>query len=148
MGNLEIKVKYTTEIDKEFKELEGISQGDWIDLRVAEDYNLKRGDFKLLRLGVCMQLPEGYEAHVCSRSSTFKKYGIFMSNSMGIIDNSYCGDTDEWLYAAIATKDVVIPRGTRIAQFRLERIQPNISFVKVDKLEGESRGGFGSTGEK
>lgn len=142
---MEIKIKYfTEEIDK----IAPISKGDWIDLRAAKKVEMKQGDFALIPLGVAMKLPEGYEAHVAPRSSTFKNFGIIQANSMGIIDNSYSGDNDQWLFPAIALRDTVINVNDRICQFRIMEIQPQIEFTVVEKLEGADRGGFGSTGVK
>lgn len=111
-----IKIKYVKEgMDK----LEIINGGDWIDLRIAEDVTLKAGDFKLIPLGVAMMLPKGYEAIIIPRSSTFKKYGIIQANSVGLIDEAYCGNNDEWHFPAFATRDIKIPKNTRICQFRI-----------------------------
>ena len=126
--------------------IDKISVGDWIDLRAAEDVDMKKGEYKKISLGVSMKLPEGYEAHVSSRSSTFQKWGIMLTNGIGIIDNSYSGDNDIWMYPAIAIKDTHISKGDRIAQFRIAKKQPEIEFISVDHLEGPDRGGFGSTG--
>lgn len=125
-----------------------IEKGDWIDLRSNEAVSLKAGDFKLIHLGVGMKLPEEFEAHIAPRSSTFKKWGILQTNSIGIIDNSYSGDEDEWMMPVYATRDTMIERGDRICQFRIVKRQPEIEFVTVDKLDETSRGGFGSTGTK
>ena len=126
--------------------IDKISIGDWIDLRAAEDVDMKKGEYKKISLGISMKLPEGYEAHVSSRSSTFQKWGIMLTNGIGIIDNSYSGDNDIWMYPAIAIKDTHISKGDRIAQFRIVKKQPEIEFISVDHLEGPDRGGFGSTG--
>lgn len=126
--------------------IDKISVGDWIDLRAAEDVDMKKGEYKKISLGVSMKLPEGYEAHVSSRSSTFQKWGIMLTNGIGIIDNSYSGDNDIWMYPAIAIEDTHISKGDRIAQFRIVKKQPEIEFISVDHLEGPDRGGFGSTG--
>lgn len=139
---LEIKIKYFSDIDK----IEKISKGDWIDLRSAIDVKLKAGEYKLIPLGVGIKLPNGYEANVVPRSSTFKKWGIMQTNSFGVIDNSYSGDTDQWHFPAYATRDTVIKKNDRIAQFRIQKIQPKIQFIEVDNLDEKSRGGFGSTG--
>lgn len=120
--------------------------GDWCDLCAAERVEMKAGEFKIISLGVAMQLPEGYEAHVLPRSSTFKRWGILMTNSMGIIDNSYCGDNDVWGFPALATRDTAIEAGDRIAQFRIVKKMPPVQFQLVDKLGNEDRGGFGSSG--
>ena len=127
-------------------ELKKISVGDWIDLSSAVTIHMKKGEFKLIPLGVGMVLPKGYEALVVPRSSTFKRYNIIMTNSIGIIDNSYCGNADEWHFPAYAIDDCEIVRGDRIAQFRVVKNQPSIMFNVVDRLADVSRGGFGSTG--
>ena len=139
-----IKIKY---FDQEIEKIQKISKGDWIDLRIAERVELKAGEYRLLHLGVGMILPDGYEAHVLPRSSTPSKFGIIMSNSMGVIDNSYSGDADEWKFPAVAIRDTVIEKGDRIAQFRIIKNQPVIEFEIVDHLNDESRGGIGSTGK-
>ena len=128
-------------------EIEKIDKGDWVDLRAAESVSLKAGDFALISLGVSMKLPDGYEAHVVPRSSTFKTWGILQTNSMGIIDNSYSGDNDIWKMPVLATKDITINVNDRICQFRIMPKMDLIRFEKVDHLDGVDRGGFGSTGE-
>lgn len=137
-----IKIKYFTDIEH----IEKISQGDWIDLRAAETVSLSKGEFKLISLGVGMILPDGYEAHIVPRSSTFKKFHIIQTNHMGIIDNSYCGEQDEWKLPALAVEDTIINKNDRICQFRIVKKQPEIVFEQVEKLSDTSRGGFGSTG--
>ena len=138
-----IKVKYHTDI----LPIESLDKGDWIDLRAAEDVELQPGDFKLISLGVSMKLPEGYEAHMVPRSSTFKNWGIIQANHMGIIDNSYSGDNDIWKYPVIATKFVKINKNDRICQFRIVKKQPELIFETVEYLDGPDRGGFGSSGK-
>lgn len=140
-----IKVKYFV---KGLDPLEKINVGDWIDLRAGETVSLKKGDYYLIRLGVGMILPEGYEALVLPRSSTPYKFGIMVANSMGVIDNSYCGDADEWRFPAIALRDTVIHKGDRIAQFRIVENQPKLVFQTVTALKANSRGGIGSTGKR
>lgn len=137
-----IKIKYHADIEK----IETITVGDWIDLRASETVILQKGDFKLIPLGVSMQLPEGYEALIVPRSSTFKNYGIIQTNSMGVIDESYCGDSDQWMMPVFATRDASINKNDRICQFRIVEHQPHIIFNEVDKLENPARNGFGSTG--
>lgn len=138
-----IKIKYhTDEIDK----IKEIAVGDWIDLRAAETTILHKGGFKLISLGVSMKLPEGYEAHVVPRSSTFKKWGVLQTNSMGIIDNSYSGTNDIWRFPALAVRDTVINKNDRICQFRIVKRQPTVEFEEMDTLDAVDRGGFGSTG--
>jgi dUTP pyrophosphatase len=138
-----IPIKY---FDDEIDKLEKIPVGDWIDLRSAETVELKQGEYKLIRLGVGMILPHGFEAHILPRSSTPNKFGIMCANSMGIIDNSYSGDGDEWKFPAVAIRDTVIHKNDRIAQFRIVRNQPRFEFEIVDHLNDVSRGGIGSTG--
>ena len=123
-------------------------RSDWIDLRAAEEVALKAGEFKLIPLGVAMALPEGYEAHLAPRSSTFKNYGILQTNSVGVVDWSYRGDNDEWKMPVYATRDVTIEKGARICQFRIVENQPKLNFVQVEHLDSPDRGGFGSTGKR
>lgn len=122
-------------------------KSDWIDLRAAEDVMFEQGEFKLIKLGISMKLPEGYEAHVVPRSSTFKNYGLLQTNSCGIIDQSYCGQNDIWKWPAYATRPTYVHKNDRICQFRIVKNQPRIEFQEVERLEGEDRGGFGSTGK-
>lgn len=142
---LEIKVKYFTDIEP-IKFIE--NKSDWYDLRSAEDVELKSGEFKLIKLGVAIQLPAGYEAIVAPRSSTFKNYGIIQASSIGVIDESYCGDNDQWMLPAIALRDTVIHKNDRICQFRIIAHQPQHIITTVSKLEGADRGGIGSTGKQ
>ena len=139
---LTLKVKYLRSVSS----LEQKDGCDWIDLRAGETISLSKGDFKIIPLGVAIQLPEGYEAHIVPRSSTFKRFGIIQTNGVGIIDESYCGDDDEWGMPVLATKDVVIEKDTRICQFRVMLKQPDLRFWDVPSLDNVNRGGFGSTG--
>ena len=141
-----IKIKYfSDQIDK----LCYIDEkSDWIDLRSAEEVTLKTGEFKLIPLGVGMQLPKGYEAHVVPRSSTFKNFGIIQTNHMGVIDYTYSGDNDQWYMPVYAVRDTTIHVNDRICQFRIMENQPKIEFEEVAALEGKDRGGFGSTGKQ
>jgi dUTP pyrophosphatase len=139
---INVKVKYFTDIEP----IEQINGGDWIDLRAAEDVFMESGDFKLIPLGVAMQLPKDYEAHVVPRSSTYKKWHIIQANHMGVIDNSYCGDDDQWMFPAIALEDTMIHKNDRICQFRIVKNQPKINFTQVETLDNKNRGGFGSVG--
>lgn len=140
-----INIKYVKDGMEKIKQIEN---GDWIDLRIAEDVTLEAGEFKLIPLGVAMMLPKGYEALVIPRSSTFKKYGIIQANSVGLIDETYCGNNDEWHFPAYATRNINIPKNTRICQFRIIEHQPPVDIVEVKELSEINRGGFGSTGEK
>lgn len=141
---MQIKIKYFTDKIDRLEYIDGKS--DWIDLRAAEDVTLKAGEFKLIPLGIAMELPQGYEAHVVPRSSTFKNFGIIQTNSMGVIDESYCGDNDQWFFPAYALRDTEIHVGDRICQFRIMEHQPKIQFDEVLFLGNEDRGGHGSTG--
>lgn len=154
-----------------------IEKGDWIDLRTNESVIFKAPqagvqrqqnnekvrdvsfDYKLIPLGIAMQLPKGFEAVVAPRSSTFKKLGILQANSLGIIDNSYNGNDDYWQFPAIALRATTIDEGTRICQFRIQLSQKatfwqklrwlfssKIEIVQVDSLSAANRSGFGSTG--
>lgn len=140
-----IKIKY---FEHSLTKVQKVSFGDWIDLRAAEDITLKQGEYKLIPLGIGMILPEGYEAHIAPRSSTFKNFGIISANSIGIIDNSYSGNDDEWHFPAIALRDTTIKKDDRICQFRIVKNQPDIAFKHVVRLNYKSRGGIGSTGTK
>ena len=141
-----IKIKYFTDQIERLDYIEGKS--DWIDMRASEEVTLDAGDFALIPLGVAMELPEGYEAHLVPRSSTFKNWGIIQTNSMGVVDCSYCGDNDMWRMPVYATRDTVIHVGDRIAQFRIMKNQPTIVFEEVSHLGNADRGGFGSTGKQ
>ena len=139
-----IKIKYFTDkIDK----IQKIDKGDWIDLRAAQDVELKAGEFKLIPLGVAMELPKGYEAHVVPRSSTYKNFGIIQTNHQAVIDESYCGDNDQWFMPAYALRDTHIEVNDRICQFRIMENQPPLVFREVAALDNADRGGIGSTGK-
>ena len=139
---MKIKVKYHTDI----LPLEINDKGDWIDLRAAEDMKLWAGHDYYIPLGISVELPEGYEAHIAPRSSAFKRWGIIQANSVGVIDNSYCGDNDIWMMPVYATRFTEIKKNDRICQFRIVEKQPHLEFETVDHLGNEDRGGFGSTG--
>lgn len=138
-----IEIEYHTDITP----IEVNPKGDWVDLRAAEDVEMKVGDFRLISLGVSMKLPEGYEAHIVPRSSTYKNWGIIQANHMGVVDNSYCGNNDIWKFPAIAIRDTQIYKNERICQFRIMKKQPALEFMEVDRLDDEDRGGFGSSGK-
>ncbi|MDD4563944.1 MAG: deoxyuridine 5'-triphosphate nucleotidohydrolase [Eubacteriales bacterium] len=141
-----IKIKYLNNDIIRLKYIGGKS--DWIDLRSAERVVMKAGEYKLIHLGVAMQLPEGYEAHIVPRSSTFKNYGIIQTNHLGVVDCKFCGTNDWWHMPVYAIKDTIIEMNDRICQFRIEKNQPAIDFEEVEELFAEDRGGFGSTGKK
>lgn len=139
-----IQIKY---FDKEIDKVEKISKGDWIDLRSAETIHLKKGEFRLIPLGVGMKLPNGYEANIVPRSSTYKNFKILQTNCFAVIDNSYSGDSDEWKLPVIAMEDTIIHKNDRICQFRINKVQPEIEFEEVEHLDEVDRGGIGSTGK-
>lgn len=142
---LKLKVKY---FDKEIEKIKKINKGDWIDLRSAAGMFLTKGQFALIPLGVGMVLPEGYEAHIAPRSSTFKNWKILQVNSVGIVDNSYSGDTDQWMMPVFATEDTEIKKNDRICQFRIIEKMPELEIEEVEHLNDKSRGGLGSTGQR
>ena len=150
---MKIKIKYFDNA----KELNMIEKGNWCDLYANKDMFIPEGEKMMIPLGIAMQLPEGYEAHVVPRSSTFKTWGIIQTNHIGIIDNSYCGDNDQWFYPAYCLEPknfidnqygTLIRKGDKIAQFRIIEVQPKLEFEKVELLGNKDRGGFGSTGSK
>ena len=138
-----IKIKYH---DHELEKITKIVTGDWIDLRAAETVELQEGDEYIISLGVSMKLPDGYEAHLAPRSSTYKKWGIIQTNSVGVIDNSYSGDNDIWGMPVRAFRNTVIKKNDRICQFRIIKKMGDLSFEEVTHLSDIDRGGFGSTG--
>ena len=143
---VELKIRY---ISKEIEKLRYIDVvSDWIDLRSAENVSLKAGESRLIRLGIAVELPQGYEAHIVPRSSTYKNFGILQTNHFGVVDHSYCGDEDEWKYPVLAMRDTEIHVNDRICQFRIMKNQPKLVFTEVEHLTGASRGGFGTTGVK
>ena len=144
MESIRLKIKYHNEELERLTYVEGKS--DWIDLRCAEEISFSKGDFKLVNLGVSIALPEGYEALVVPRSSTFKTWGLLQTNSCGVIDESYSGDEDVWRWPALATRDTVVHVNDRICQFRILKHQPALVFEETDVLGDKNRGGFGSTG--
>lgn len=145
--NSKVLIRYHKELYPNLQEIEVFEKGDFIDLRSAEYVSMKAGEYKAISLGVSMKLPEGYWGQLCPRSSLFKNHGILVANSFGVIDESYCGDDDIWKLAAYATRDTIIEANERIAQFRIVKKQP-FTIESVEKLNGENRGGFGSTGTK
>lgn len=137
-----IKIKYCRDVEK----VERFEAGDWIDLRAAEDIELRAGEYKAIPLGVAMELPRGYEALIAPRSSTFKRYGVLLANSIGVVDEAYCGDGDEWHFLAYAVRDTKIYKNERICQFRIIKHQPKVVLTEVETLGNADRGGIGSTG--
>ncbi|NLM06000.1 MAG: deoxyuridine 5'-triphosphate nucleotidohydrolase [Tissierellia bacterium] len=143
---MEIRIKYFDKDMPKIENIQGIS--DWLDLRAAEKVEIKKGEMKLVPLGIAMELPEGYEAIVIPRSGSFKNFKILQANSVGLIDNSYSGDDDQWFFPAYAVEDTVVNQYDRICQFRIQEKMPGFSFKEVEVLGNENRGGFSSTGVK
>lgn len=143
---MNIKIKYFTDKIEKLNYIGGSKKSNWIDLRAAEDIDFKAGEYKLIPLGVAMQLPNGFEAHIVPRSSTYKNFGITQTNHMGVIDSSYCGEDDQWFFPAKADRDVKIKTNDRICQFRIIENQPEITFIESNLKENKNRGGIGSTG--
>ncbi|NLL63711.1 MAG: deoxyuridine 5'-triphosphate nucleotidohydrolase [Ruminococcaceae bacterium] len=141
---MKLKIKYFSNKIEKLRFIDDVS--DWIDLRSAEDIKMKKGEWRLIPLGIAIELPKGYEAHIVPRSSTYMNFGLIQTNSMGIIDTSYCGNDDQWYWPAYALRDTEILTNDRICQFRIMENQPKIEFIEVEELDGCSRGGFGSTG--
>ena len=139
-----IKILYHSDKIEKLQYIDGKS--DWIDLRSAEDVSLKAGEFHLIELGISVQLPEGFEMITAPRSSTFKRWGIIQVNSIGVVDESYCGDNDVLRMPVLATRDTEIHVNDRVCQFRILEHQPRIVFDEVETLGNTDRGGFGSTG--
>lgn len=138
-----IKIKYH---NPNLEKVRAFENGDWIDLRASETIEMKAGEFRIIPLGVSMRLPDGYEAHIAPRSSTFKNFGVLMVNTVGVVDNSYSGDDDIWGFPALAMRNTTINEGDRICQFRIMKKADPVRFIEVDHMEDPSRGGFGSTG--
>ncbi|MBN1777742.1 MAG: deoxyuridine 5'-triphosphate nucleotidohydrolase [Clostridiales bacterium] len=137
-----IKIKYHAPIEK----IQRMEQGDWIDLRAAEDVTLKAGEHRLISLGISVRLPAGCEAHIVPRSSTFRHWGILQTNSMGVVDESYAGEDDIWRMSVYAVRDTQIKMNDRICQFRVVEKMPRVIIEEVEAMDADSRGGFGSTG--
>ena len=141
-----LKIKYKLRESCQECAPKSAHDGEWYDLSTSEDIRLFENDFAYIDLGICIALPEGYEAILAPRSSTFKKYGILQTNGIGVIDERYCGNNDWWKMPAYSTRNVSIPKGTRIAQFRIQPVQPKAELIEVLEMESEDRGGLGSTG--
>jgi len=142
--NMDILVKY---FKADTKRIARIEKGDWIDLSSDDTIHLSPGDFKLVPLGIAVKLPIGYEAHLAPRSSTFKNWGVIQTNGVGIVDESYCGDGDQWFMPVYATRETTINRGDRICQFRIVQKMPIVNIIEAEKMEDKNRGGHGSTGK-
>ena len=145
MENVKLRIRYLSDKIEKLRYIDGKS--DWIDLRAADNITLEAEKFRLIPLGIAVELPQGYEAHVVPRSSTYKNFGIIQTNSCGVVDCSYCGDNDEWFMPVLAMRNTQIHINDRICQFRIEKNQPVIDFEETDHLGNEDRGGCGSTGK-
>lgn len=141
-----VEIKYHSDKVERLKYIGGL-KSDWVDLRAAEDVVMKEGEFALISLGISVKLPKGYEMIIVPRSSTFKNFGILQTNSMGVIDETYCGDNDIIRFPALAVRDTEIHVNDRICQFRIQKHQPLLQFEEKEHLSDQGRGGFGSTGK-
>ena len=140
-----IKIKYHVEGLEKLRYIDGKS--DWIDLRVAENVSMKQGEYRLISMGISVEIPKGYEMLIVPRSSAYKNFGILQTNAMGVVDESFCGDNDIIHMPILAMRDTEIHINDRIGQFRLMPHQPEVHFIEVDHLDNEDRGGFGTTGK-
>lgn len=140
-----LKIKYHVKELEKLRFIDGKS--DWIDLRVAENVSMKQGEYRLISMGISVEIPKGYEMLIVPRSSAYKNFGILQTNAMGVVDESFCGDNDIIHMPILAMRDTEIHINDRIGQFRLMPHQPEVHFIEVDHLDNEDRGGFGTTGK-
>ncbi|ABG85823.1 dUTP diphosphatase [Clostridium perfringens] len=152
-----IRIKYFDNATK----LKKITKGNWIDIYANKDIFVKCGERAMVPLGFALELPEGWEGHLAPRSSTFKTWGIIQTNSVGVVDDTYIGDNDQWhmpVYC-LQGKDIEsengeevkgtwIRKGDKIGQFRIMEVMPEIEFEEVESFGNKDRGGFGTTGTK
>lgn len=154
---MKIRIKYFEESTK----LKKIAKGNWIDVYANKDVFVKVNERAMIPLGFALELPRGWEAHLAPRSSTFKTWGIIQTNSVGVVDDTYIGDNDQWhmpvyclegkgteLIDGEEIKGTWIRKGDKIAQFRIMEVMPEIEFDEVESFGNSDRGGFGSTGKK
>ena len=144
-GEAKLKIKYHVKEREKLRYIDGKS--DWIDLRVAENVSMKQGEYRLISMGISVEIPKGYEMLIVPRSSAYKNFGILQTNAMGVVDESFCGDNDIIHMPILAMRDTEIHINDRIGQFRLMPHQPEVHFIEVDHLDNEDRGGFGTTGK-
>ena len=144
-GEAKLKIKYHVKELEKLRYIDGKS--DWIDLRVAENVSMKQGEYRLISMGISVEIPKGYEMLIVPRSSAYKNFGILQTNAMGVVDESFCGDNDIIHMPILAMRDTEIHINDRIGQFRLMPHQPEVHFIEVDHLDNEDRGGFGTTGK-
>lgn len=140
-----LKIKYHVKELEKLRYIDGKS--DWIDLRVAENVSMKQGEYRLISMGISVEIPKGYEMLIVPRSSAYKNFGILQTNAMGVVDESFCGDNDIIHMPILAMRDTEIHINDRIGQFRLMLHQPEVHFIEVDHLDNEDRGGLGTTGK-
>ena len=140
-----LKIKYHVKELEKLRYIDGKS--DWIDLRVAENVSMKQGEYRLISMGISVEIPKGYEMLIVPRSSAYKNFGILQTNAMGVVDESFRGDNDIIHMPILAMRDTEIHINDRIGQFRLMPHQPEVHFIEVDHLDNEDRGGFGTTGK-
>lgn len=154
---MELRIKYFKGATK----LKQIEKGNWIDVYARKDVFVPEGERAMVPLGFALELPKGYEGHLAPRSSTFKTWGVIQTNSVGVVDDTYIGDNDEWMMPVYClqgkneilrgtgkNKGTLIHQGDKIGQFRIMESMPQIVFNEVESLENEDRGGFGTTGER
>jgi len=142
---MQLKIKYLV---PDLEKIKRVPNSDWFDLRSAEDITMKKDEYKLIPLGIAIQLPYNYEAYIVPRSSTFKNFGLIQANHFGVVDQSYCGNNDQWYFSCIAFRDTTIKKNDRICQFRINEKQPFFDIIETDDLQAPDRNGFGSTGIK
>lgn len=146
---MKIKIKYFDGATK----LKKISKGNWIDVYANKDIFVPVNDRAMVPLGFALELPQGWEGHLAPRSSTFKTWGIIQTNSVGVVDDTYIGDNDQWhmpVYCLKAKEEngTWIKKGDKIGQFRIMEVMPEIEFEEVEFFNNIDRGGFGSTGSR
>ena len=154
---MKVRIKYFDGATK----LEKIAKGNWIDVYARKDIFVPVNERAMIPLGFALELPQGYEGHLAPRSSTFKSWGLIQTNSVGVVDDTYIGDNDEWhmpVYCLTSKcRDTIdgktkngtwVRKGDKIGQMRLMEVQPDFEFVEVDYFGNADRGGFGSTGER
>lgn len=153
VSELIIRVKYFDGATK----LKKITKGNWIDVYANKDMFIEEGTRAMIPLGFALELPNGWEGHLAPRSSTFKTWGIIQTNSVGVVDDTYIGDNDQWhmpVYCLQGKDSVdgqlgtIIKKGDKIGQFRIMEVMPQIEFEEVDSFGNADRGGFGTTGIK
>lgn len=154
---MKLRIKYFENATK----LTKITKGNWIDVYANKDVFVEVNERAMIPLGFALELPNGWEGHLAPRSSTFKTWGIIQTNSVGVVDDTYIGDNDQWhmpVYCLQGKDNIIvdgvkksgtwIKKGDKIGQFRIMEVMPNIEFEEVEHLENDNRGGFGTTGVK